>query len=88
MKLTPKMTELLKAMANGKRVYFFPYTRRFNPYDCYFSIELGLCTKQARALLSRGLVRLVKTKKCVGLHKLELTYEGRALAAPIDTNQR
>ena len=85
--LTPRMVELLKAMANGKRVHFSPYMGRFNPTEHYFCNYIGSCTKQANALLIRGLVRRTKVDKYSGRHDLELTFEGR-LAATENINAR
>ena len=79
--LTPKMVELLNAMADGKRVYFSPYMGRFNPTAHYRCVGLGQCTKQAYALFERCLVRRIKEEKYSGRHDLELTDEGRAVAS-------
>jgi hypothetical protein len=54
-KLTPAMRELLDAMRAGVRLRYMPWGRAYDAHY-YRSDTMKPCTKQAEALIARGLV--------------------------------
>lgn len=76
MGLTKPQSELLEAMKAGVVVHYMRYMGRYCPVPYYFRSDTnGRCTKQAEALLKRGLVTRVNHGNW-GEHKL--IYKGQA----------
>jgi hypothetical protein len=76
MKLNQREQTILKAMQEGERCIYMPYSRRFNPHE-YFTIgHIGKCTREIRKLIKLGLV----IHENVGYNKdnVGLTPEGEA----------
>jgi len=76
--LSKLQQELLDAMRAGAVVHYMKYAGRFNPTPYYFrSDKMQRCTKQAEALMARGLVTVVKEND-YGDHKLVATQREEA----------
>ena len=85
MKLSKTQQELLLKMQAGKTLYYMPYLGNSNRQNDYFVCEISRsCTAAAKALINKGLVKLVGKhweKKC------ELTDAGKAWE-PTETERR
>lgn len=70
-KLTPAMQNLLDAMRSGVRVHFMSAGRSYEAH--YFrSDTMKPCTKQAEALMARGLAKHVTSNEYGRHSRLEL----------------
>lgn len=75
MKLSTPQAELLQAMRAGAVCHYMRYMGTFNPTPYYFRTDtMKPCTKQARALLTRGLVEEFE-RGAYGNHKLRAIKE-------------
>lgn len=82
MKLNQREQSIIKAMQDGERCLYFPYSGRFNPNEYYHIGGIGKCTREIKKFIKNGLVSNIK--KGFGDYVISLTDEGKNFVCDLE----